>query len=136
MHCRGLYNQRIAKINDSHKPKRMNKDLMKNEITSPALRRRYLSRRMRCSILGATLLVATGIGAAGLNRLMPRLPNRSQNFTNRLARYVQQGQMRADVRTFASAVAYIVSRDSEVPNTAVPTSPFVARTANRSSPNS
>jgi len=137
---RGLYRQRILE-NNSQKTKGLKKgnmqyEVQQNEITKPVRNRRPLSWKARLGILGMILLGAGGMGAVGLNQIMPRLPNRAQGFTDRLACYVHQGLLQADMRTFASAVGYIVSRDAEVPSAATPTNSAVARNATQSSPKS
>jgi hypothetical protein len=106
------------------------KDNMQNENTPienvEPIPSRRISRKARLGILGGTLLVAGALGAWALNNLMPKLPNRAQGVTDRLAWYVQHGQLKADWHTFASAVAYIVASDAEYPGATVPENPPVA----------
>jgi hypothetical protein len=117
----------------------MQNENLQNEIEQPNPSRRFyarLSTKARLGILGVALLVASGLGALALNRVMPRLPNRDQSFTERLGWYVQHGQLKADAHTVASAVGYLVRRESEMPGTVVPTNPPVAGKTTAASPRS
>lgn len=97
---------------------------------------RRLSRKTRLTILGITLPVACAMAVLALNHLMPKLPNRAQSATDRLAWYVNRGQLKADLHTLASAVEYIVTSDSEFPGAARPAGQPVAGTVTPTPPKS
>jgi hypothetical protein len=107
---------------------------MQNENTmienpEPTPSRRSFRRPSRKACLrsfGITLLVAGVLGAIALNHLMPTWPDRTQGVTDRMAWYVQHGQLKADLHTFASAVEYLATSESELPVADITTNPPVA----------
>jgi hypothetical protein len=114
----------------------MQNENLQSEIvnpTQPCCANR-LSRKIRLGILGGALLLCGALSAISVNRIVPKSPNRS--FANRLAWYVHQGQWHADMRTFSSAVSYIVSRDSETPSETVSTNSSIARNGTPTVPKS
>jgi len=102
---------------------------MQNTIPNPEPGRRFgrrLSTKARLSVLGLTLLVAAGVVAAALSRLLPDSPNRAQDVGDRLTWYVQKGQLQADLHTLAAAVDFLVTTDAETPVATTPTNLPVA----------
>ena len=95
-----------------------------------------LSRKARLGILGITLFAAGVLGAVALNHGLPRAPNRVKSVTSRLAWYVQDGRLKADMHTFASMCEYIVLGESDRSNPVVPPNMPIAANALPTSPSS
>jgi hypothetical protein len=127
--CCGL-NQPVAnKDTQQYQECHMQNENLQDETVMPVQSRRFfprLSKRACLGILAITLLVAGALGAVALNHLAPPLPNRAQGFPGRVAWYVHNGQLKADLHTATSAIQYLVSRDAELPATPVSTNLPVA----------
>jgi len=110
-----------------------------NEIANARPHRGWFRRfswKTGARILCVTLLAAGALGAVGLNQVMPKMPTRASGFFDRLAWYVSEGQMQADLRTFAHVAAYVGSSETTPPTATVPPNERLTQNAPPASPKS
>jgi hypothetical protein len=89
---------------------------MNEQIADQSLNQRPNPKKsweVRLGLLGGALLVSLALGSAGLNHLVPKLPDGAQGTPARLSWYLQHGQLQADLHTLSAAIQYIAASDSD-----------------------
>jgi hypothetical protein len=112
---------------------------MEQENVRPSLICRLsnrLSRKVRLLMLGAALLLAGAIALTTFNYMVSKAPKRVHGAPARLAWYVQDGRLKADLHTFAGMCGYVLAGESETPSAPNPVNPPVARNGGTTSPKS
>ena len=97
---------------------------------------RRLHRKTRLGLVAAGLLVFLALAAVAVNQLVPNLPGRENGIQARVNWYVHHGQLRADTRTLAAAVDYLLTPDGDTSKVGGSTNPVVAGQASPTTPKS
>ena len=87
-------------------------DLSDIDPSSTQRASKRLIGRVTLCLTGTALLLAGTVACLALNLLPPKMPNHPQGLRARLDWYVHHGQSQADKQTLASAVEFILGRES------------------------
>ena len=99
--------------------------------------KKQLRRQVFLRLLALSLLLsAVPCSHLTLNYLVPRAPDRTLGVTDRLDWYVQSGQSRADIRTLASVLRFVMETDSDAGTAENYSTLPMAENASASSPKS
>lgn len=90
----------------------MEEDMLDQDLPSH-LSMRHRRKVFACLLAAALLLFLALSSYLALNYLVPRGPGRTQGVTARASWYLQSGQSRADARTLASVIRFMMETDSD-----------------------
>ncbi|MCX6930053.1 MAG: hypothetical protein NT154_43600 [Verrucomicrobia bacterium] len=112
--------------------------MMKDQANQSLIHRlrQRLTRKVRQACLGVALLLAGLMASAAVNYMASQAPKRVQGVPARMAWYVHEGRLNADMLTLASVSRYLLSSGPETPSVPGPENPAVARNTTASPPKS